>query len=203
MLKQKTVVWIGLSLAILAGAGCEDRAAAPEAVSVVAENVTAPVAAKADCEPYFRFCIKAAASGAVAVTGSTSRGSNSNGPNCAEWAKGGAARVLELPTMLPWAGRNSITAALTRIGEYTGPGVYVLIVTTAHGNPDSFPSIDTGGRAFSNGADSTAVVKITADGSGSVEAGNLVEIKAAHRAQNPNPAERVNFTMKWTCQDAS
>lgn len=201
MHKQKIAIWLGLSLVILAGAGCGDKAAAPEAATPSPELAVVPAAAKTDCEPYFRFCIKASVSGAVAATGSTSLGSNSSGPNCAEWANGGVARVLELPTMLPWAGKNSITAALTRIGEYTSPGTYTLAATATHGNPDSFPAIDTGERAFSRGEGSTTVVTIAADGSGSIESANLVETKAANRTTEPDPAARVNFSMKWTCQD--
>jgi hypothetical protein len=151
-----------------------------------------------DCDPYLKFCVKASVSGVVSASGVSGFG---GGLSCAEWVRGGAPRVLDLPTMLPMADKNTITAALTNIGQYTGPGEYTLVAARFKGLPDAFPAIDTGERSFAGGEGSTAIVRIAADGSGQIEAKNLVEIKAAHRMTEPDPAARVNFSMRWTCRD--
>ena len=95
----------------------------------------------------------------------------------------------------------SITVALTRIGAYTGPGTYDLRAETMTGDPDSFPAIDADGRFFSNGADSTTTVTISADGSGTLEAAALVEMKSIS-GPDPDPGARVDFTLRWTCNPA-
>ena len=66
--------------------------------------------------------------------------------------------------------------------------------------PDAFPAIDVAGRTFNNGEPSTAVVTVNADGSGTLEAHDLVEIASVQKS-NPDPDARVDFTMQWTCQD--
>jgi hypothetical protein len=118
--------------------------------------------------------------------------------NCTAWAAGGEARVLELPLMLA-AGDEKITVALTRIGQYTGPGEYALKTVTTTGLTDMFPAIEASGRTFSNGEGSTARVTITADGSGSIQAVGLVE-QASIQVGVPDPAARIDFSMQWTCQ---
>lgn len=150
------------------------------------------------CEEYLRFCVVAEASGtetAVATTGTNHYAVS----NCAEWAAAGEARILELP-FITAAGENQLTIALTRIGEYTGPGNYALTALSTTGMGDMFPAISLNGRAFSNGEDTTATVTIAADGSGSLQATNLVEI-ASVQVSNPDPAARVDLSMQWTCKD--
>ena len=92
-----------------------------------------------------------------------------------------------------------VTVALTRLGSYTGPGEYEMAATVSSGNPDSFPALDVGGRTFSNGEGSTAVVTVAADGSGTVMATGLVELTSA-QGTAPDPNARIDFAMQWTCQ---
>lgn len=179
---------------VLAGCG---EAPEPEAPGALAAGKQ--VAAKDnECAPYLKFCIKAKVSGAAEVSGVSGFGGSEP---CAKWAAGGMAQGLDLPTMLPMPERNTITVALTRISAYTGPGEYILISTRQGALPDALPALDTGERSFGDGAGSTAKVTIKADGSGSLEAGNLVEIKAAHRTREPDPAARASLSMTWTCRD--
>ena len=184
---------------IVAGAvlvGCGD---APEPEAPVVSETGGQVAAKnSECDPYLKFCIKAKVSGAAEVSGVTGFGGSEP---CAKWAAGGVARVLELPTMLPMPEKNPITVALTRIAAYTGPGEYTLVSTRQGSIPDALPALDTGERSFGDGTGSMAKVMIKADGSGSLEASNLVEIKAAHRTREPDPAARVSLSRNWTCRD--
>lgn len=151
---------------------------------------------KAGCEEYFRFCVTSTISGAVNATAAAGGGSSVN--NCTAWVEDGETRILELPLMLA-AGDEKITVALTRIGQYTGPGEYELKAVTTSGLTDMFPAIEVGGRTFSNGEGSTALVTIAADGSGSLLATGLVE-QASIQVANPDPAARVDFSMQWTCQ---
>ncbi len=156
-------------------------------------------AADGDCEEYFRFCVAGALSGAVESVGAGGMGANID-TTCAVWAAPGEARVLDLP-MMQNAGDDAITVALTRIAAYTGPGRYELQAVATSGIPDMFPAIVAAGRTFNNGDGSTAVVTVNADGSGTLEAVDLVEI-ASFQVSNPDPSARVNFTMQWTCQDS-
>ena len=151
-----------------------------------------------DCEAYFRFCVAATLSGAVESVGAGGMGANID--TCAIWAAPGEARILELP-MMQNAGDDAITVALTRIAAYTGPGRYELQAVATEGIPDMFPAIVAAGRTFNNGDGSTAVVTINADGSGTLEAVDLVEI-ASLQVSNPDPSARVDFAMQWTCQDS-
>lgn len=155
-------------------------------------------AASEECEEYFRFCVASTVSGAVEAVAAAGVGGNIE--SCAVWAAPGEARILELPLMLA-AGEEVITAALTRIAAYTGPGRYELRAVSTTGIPDMFPTIEAAGRTFNNGDGSTAVVTINADGSGALEARNLIEI-ASLQVSNPDPSARVNFDMQWTCQDS-
>lgn len=190
----------GLVLVLLL-AGCGESGESERAVESGTPEV-APQAAsnKNECEPYLKFCIKAQVSGAATASGVSGLGGSQS---CAEWAAGGAARVLELPTMLPLGEKNKITVALTRIAAYNGPGVYTLTSTRQGSIPDMLPALDTGERSFGDGAGSTATVRINADGSGTLEAGQLIEIKAAHRMREPDPAARAKLSMQWTCREPS
>jgi hypothetical protein len=150
------------------------------------------------CEEYFGFCITAQATGAVDATGAGGWASSST-TDCTALAAPGDARILELPNLLA-VGEQQIAVALTRVGAYTGPGTYQLVATATGGAmPDQFPAVRVGSRAFTNGPDTTASVMINADGSGSLEARNLVEMDAMMGA-TPDPSARVDFAMQWTCQ---
>jgi hypothetical protein len=151
-----------------------------------------------ECEEYFRFCVTSTVSGAVNAEAAAGVGANID--TCAAWAAAGDARIVELPMMLA-AGDAPITVALTRVGAYTGPGQYALQPSVTQGMPDMFPTLDVGGRTFTNGEGSTAVVTVNADGSGSVEATGLVEI-ASIQVSEPDPSARIDFSMQWTCQDS-
>ena len=169
--------------------------AATPTTEAVAEVKTE--AASDACPDYFRFCTAVQISGAV--TAETSAGVGGNFGTCAEWAAGGAERILELPFVLA-AGDPPITVALTRLGSYTGAGEYEMAATTTSGNPDAFPALDVGGgRTFSNGDGSTGVVTVAEDGSGTITATGLVEISPGQGAA-PDPSARLDFAMQWTCQ---
>jgi hypothetical protein len=215
MMRRALLGWLGIGLLLLAAcggsatnepaAGVEDEMNELEPTIVAAIEEAAPqltaVAEQAEtagCEPYFRFCAEATLRGTVETVAAGGVGANI--PTCAEWAAPGEARILELPMMLN-AGDPAVTIALTRIGRYTGPGSYTLLAVAAEGMPDMFPAIETGGRAFNNGPDSTAVATINADGSGSIEATGLVEIASVTVAE-PDPSARVDLNMQWTCQDS-
>lgn len=173
---------------------------APVDASAATPETQAPAepAGTAACEEYFGFCISAETAGAVDAAGAGGWASSSN-TDCAAWAAPGAARILELPNLLP-AGEQKIAVALTRIGAYTGPGTYTLAaIATSGAMPDQFPAVGVGGRAFNNGDDSAATVTINADGSGSVTATGLVEIDAM-QGNTPDPNARLDFAMQWTCQ---
>ena len=172
----------------------------PKPASAATEApVKAPTAAPSSaCEDYFGFCVAAQVSGAVTGEGRGGWGSSTN-TDCQAWAVGGAARILELPNLLA-AGEQQIAVALTRVGAYTGPGTYTLTaMATGGAMPDMFPAVRTAGRMFNNGADTTASVTINADGSGSLDAKNLMEMDAMQGA-TPDPNARLGFTMRWTCQ---
>jgi hypothetical protein len=163
-----------------------------------ATEIASNPATETGCEDFFPFCVTSGVSGAVTATATAGVG-NSASNNCTAWAASGKTRSLELPLMLA-AGKDKMTVALTRIGAYSGPGKYELKAVTTIGLPDNFPAIEVAGRTFSNGAESTAVVTIAPDGSGSIEAAGLVE-QASLQVANPDPAARVAFSMQWTCQN--
>jgi len=187
----------GFGLSLLLGACGESTPPSNEAA--VAPQGQAQ-AGQSDCDPFLQFCIKSQVSGAATASGVSGFGGRTP---CAEWAKGGAARVLELPNMLPMGEQNKITVALTRVGAYSAPGEYTLVSTSSGQGaiPDMLPAVDTGEQSFGEGAGSQAKVRIEADGSGRLEANGLVEIKAAHRMREPDPAARLNLVMQWTCRD--
>ena len=211
-MQRKLVVMVAVLVAVLwltacgGGGEADAPAAAPTAVSTaataaVAETPTTEAVAEAEaasdaCPEYFRFCTAVQISGTV--TAAATAGAGGNFGTCAEWAAGGAERILELPFVLA-AGDPPITVALTRLGSYTGPGQYEMAATTSSGNPDSFPALDVGGRTFSNGEGSAAVVTVAADGSGTITATGLVEL-ASPQVASPDPNARVDFAMQWTCQ---
>jgi hypothetical protein len=150
------------------------------------------------CEDYFGFCVSAQASGALTASGRGGWGSSTR-TDCNAWAGSGAPRILELPQTLA-VGDQQITVALARIGAYSGPGAYTLAATATGGAmPDMFPAVRIGARAFEGGADTTATVTILADGSGTLEATNLVELDAM-QGVTPDPNARLDFAMQWTCQ---
>jgi hypothetical protein len=151
------------------------------------------------CEEYFGFCITAQVTGAVDAAGAAGWASSTN-TDCTALAAAGDARILELPN-LQTAGEQPITVALTRVGAYSGPGTYELAATATGGAmPDQFPALRVGNRMFTNGDGSTASVTINADGSGTLEATQLVEMDAMQGA-TPDPNARIDFAMQWTCQD--
>jgi hypothetical protein len=172
-----------------------DQPTAADQPAAEAPDAAAPASA---CEEYFGFCITAQATGAVDATGAGGWASSSN-IDCTALAAPGDARILELPNLLA-AGEQQIAVALTRIGAYTGPGTYELAATATGGAmPDQFPAVRVGSRAFTNGADTSASVTVNADGSGTLEAKNLVEMDAMQGA-TPDPNARLDFAMQWTCQ---
>ncbi len=178
------------------GAPVQPAPELPAAEQPAAEAPDAAAEASA-CEETFGFCITAQAAGAVDAAGSGGWASSST--DCTALAAQGDARILELPNLLA-AGEQQIAVALTRIGAYTGPGTYELAATATGGAmPDMFPAVRVGSRAFTNGADTTATVTVNADGSGTLEAKNLVEMDAMQGA-TPDPSVRVDFSMQWTCQ---
>lgn len=177
----------------------EEDAAIATALATTPESVSGDDStALEDCEAYYRFCVAATLSGAVESVAAGGMGANI--PTCAKWAAPGEARILDLP-MMQNAGDDAITVALTRIAAYTGPGRYELQAVATSGIPDMFPAIVAAGRTFNNGDGSTAVVTVNADGSGTLETVDLVEI-ASLQVSNPDPSARVNFAMQWTCQDS-
>jgi hypothetical protein len=212
-MKDRMTLLIAMMLIALVAAACGGNAATSPTPVTPATQIppTAPAAAEAPataapnkaqaapsaCEEFFGFCATAAISGSVTGTGTAGVGSSSN-TDCAAWASGGDARILELPMMLG-AGGSKITVALTRVGAYTGPGTYELKAQASGGMPDMFPTIEVAGRTFANGPDSTAVAIIAADGSGSVQATGLAE-QASIQVSNPDPNARIDLAMQWTCQ---
>jgi hypothetical protein len=200
---------IGLSVILLTSIACgttTSAAPAPNNTPIApaqpgqlpATETTSNPAAETGCEDFFPFCVTSTVSGAVTAKVTAGVG-NSASRNCTAWAASGKTRSLELPLMLA-AGQEKMTVALTRIGAYTGPGKYELKAVTTGGLPDNFPAIEVAGRAFSNGADSTAMVTIAPDGSGSIQSVGLVE-QASIQVANPDPAARITFSMQWTCQN--
>lgn len=208
------LAWILPLIALLAacGRGATPAPATPPAdtapageTTTLAATVAAPVTnaevdtAASACEEFFGFCVTAQVDGAVAGSAVAGWASSVNN-DCAALAAAGAPRILELP-LLTAAGEQKITVALTRIGAYTGPGSYSLRAQASDGAmPDMFPTIDIGGRAFSNGEGSSAVVTVAADGSGTLDAISLVEI-ASVQVANPDPNARVNVSLQWDCRD--
>ena len=217
-MQRKLVVMVVVMMAVFWLTACgrevDVPGAAPTSVSTVAtaaatetpatdeavvETPAAEVVAETEsdaCPEYFRFCTAVQISGAV--TAETRAGVGGSFGSCAEWAAGGAERILELPIVLA-AGDPPITVALTRLGSYTGAGQYEMAATVSSGNPDAFPSLDVGGRTFSNGEGSAATVTVAEDGSGTVTATGLVEL-ASPQVASPDPNARVDFAMQWTCQ---
>ncbi|GIK56176.1 MAG: hypothetical protein HND44_02100 [Chloroflexi bacterium] len=218
MKKSTLVLLILLSALLAAGVACGGGTAdtpstdtstiavapadVPAEIALVAEalEVEAEPAKPATpgCEDYLRFCVTAVTTGTVPAEATT--GTNHyQVSDCTAWAAPGAARIVELP-FITAVGDKQMTVALTRISAYTGPGSYDLTAVVTNGMPDVFPTIEVDGRAFSNGEGSTAVVTLAADGSGSVQASNLVEI-ASLLVSNPDPDARLDFSMSWTCKD--
>ena len=201
--QRVSVLIIGLLLPLLAGCG-RDTTPTPLAVTIT-DPATPTVAAvqaaaplPAGCDEFFPICNTVTISGAVTAEGSI--GSVHKAESCAAWAAGAnSPRILELPFFVG-AGESKITLALTRIGQYTGPGTYTLAAQSSSGMPDMFPTIEVAGRAFSNGEGSAATVTVAADGSGTIEATGLVEI-ASVQISNPDPDARIDFTMTWTCKE--
>ena len=209
MMEKKLILFMSLCI-MLFGVGCGGAGNTATAVPPTSpqteveptlppqdEGVEVVEETSSGCEAWFRFCNTVQLSGSV--TAEAIAGVGGFDGTCAAWAASGEARVLEMPFMVA-AGDNAITVALTRIGDYTGPGSYTVAATKASGIPDSFPAIDVDGRTFSNGEGSTAVITVAADGSGSVEALGLVEL-ASINVSNPDPEARVDFSMQWTCQE--
>lgn len=173
--------------------------AAPTATAATEAAETQAIAPlPAGCDEFFPICNTVTISGAVTAEGSI--GSVHKAESCAAWAAGmNAPRILELPFFVG-AGESKITVALTRIGQYTGPGTYTLTAQSSNGLPDMFPTIEVAGHAFSNGAGSAATVTVAADGSGTIAATGLVEI-ASVQVANPDPNARIDVTMQWTCKE--
>lgn len=205
------LITIALMVAACGGGASEAPAVQPTTTAAPAQPVqeapaAEPPAAEAPddaaepsaCEDYFGFCITAQATGAVDAAGAGGWASSSN-TDCTALAAPGDARILELPNLMA-AGEQQIAVALTRVGAYTGPGTYELAATATGGAmPDQFPAVRVGSRAFTNGPDTTASVTVNADGSGTLEAMNLVEMDAMQGA-TPDPSARLDFAMQWTCQ---
>ena len=207
------IIMTAITLMTAACGGSASEAPAAQPTTVAAPAQPAPEMPAADqptaeapdaaaeasaCEEYFGFCITAQATGAVDATGAGGWASSSN-TDCTALAAAGDARILELPNLLA-AGEQQIAVALTRIGAYTGPGTYELAaMATGGAMSDSYPAVRVGTRAFTNGADTTASVTVNADGSGTLEAKNLVEMDAMQGA-TPDPSARLDFAMQWTCQ---
>jgi hypothetical protein len=204
------LIAIALWTAACGGGASEAPAAQPATAAAPAQPaqempaadqpvVEAPdAAAPSACEETFGFCITAQATGAVDATGAGGWASSTN-TDCTALAAPGDARILELPNLMA-VGEQQIAVALTRVGAFTGPGAYTLAATATGGAmPDQFPAVRVGSRAFTNGDGSTASVTINADGSGTLEARNLVEMDAMQGA-TPDPSARLDFAMQWTCQ---
>lgn len=209
-MKNRKILLIFWGIILFAGLACgSETAISPTPTTLTTPPVlvqpTSPPAAEtgsevektSGCEDFFQFCVTSTISGATTATATAGVGSSFEN-NCTAWAAGGEPRILELPLMFA-AGENKITVALTRLGAYTGPGRYELTPVVTTGQPDTFPAIEVAGRTFSNGAESTAVVTIAADGSGSVQAMKLAEL-ASVQVSNPDPSARIDFAMQWTCQ---
>ena len=207
-MKSRFFYLMGLCLILWGSTACSAQSSVLSATAVpVRATQSIPPAAATDaskkqavpgCEDYLRFCVTASIRGTLTATATAGANSSSN-KNCTTWAAGGAARILELPLMLA-AGPDKITVALARIGQYTGPGKYELAAVATQGMPDIFPTIEAAGKTYSNGAGSSAVVTIAADGSGSIQAAKLVQ-QASVQVSNPDPAARIDFSMQWTCQN--
>jgi len=206
-MKNRFFNLMGLCLILWGGTACSPQSTVLPATSapVGATQAILPTATDAmkqpavpGCEDFLQFCVTSSISGTV--TASATAGTNSSsGKNCTAWAAAGPARILELPMMLA-AGADKVTVALTRIGEYTGPGQYELKAVSTQGLTDSFPTLEAAGQTYSNGEGSSAVVTIAADGSGSIQAVKLVQ-QASVQVTNPDPAARIDFSMQWTCRD--
>jgi len=218
-MKNKLIHLIGLCLILLAGTGCGAQTSVlpatvvpvrpTQAISLATNNASdqqiSPTAteakkqeAAAGCEDFLQFCVTATIQGTITTT-ATAGTNNSSGKNCTTWSAGGAARILELPMMLA-VGPDKVTVALTRIGQYTGPGQYQLNAVSTQGFTDTFPAVEAAGQTYSNGEGSSAVVTIAADRSGSIQAVKLVQ-QASVQVTNPDPSARIDFSMQWTCRD--
>lgn len=211
-MKDKIFLLISLSMILLTGIACNatgtvalPATSTPSSLTELSEPANLPTAEVSNiqettpgCEESFQFCVTSMISGSISASGTGGMGSSFNN-NCAAWVAAGDPRILELPMMIPM-GENKITVALTRIGAYTGPGSYELKSVVASGMPDMFPTISVDGRTFSSGEESTAVVTIAPDGSGSIQALGLIEL-ASIQVSNPDPSARVDFSMQWTCQE--
>jgi hypothetical protein len=206
-MKNKFFYLLGLCLILLGSTACsaQNSALPATAAPVRATQSIPPAATEArkkqtvpGCDDFLQFCVTSTIRGTVIATASAGANSSSN-KNCTTWAAGGAARILELPMMLA-AGPDKVTVALSRIGQYTGPGQYEIKAVSSQGPTDTFPAIEAAGQTYSNGEGSSAVVTIAADGSGSIQAAKLVQ-QASVQVSNPDPSARIDFSMQWTCQD--
>ena len=218
-MKNRFLYLMGICLILLGGTACSTPAsvlsatAAPvRATQTISSSMddssnqsVAPTATAAEnqplaagCEDYLQFCVTSTISGMITTT-ATAGTNNSSNKNCTTWAAAGDTRILELPMMLA-AGPEKVTVALTRIAQYSGPGEYKLVAVTTTGQPDMFPAIEAAGQTYSNGEGSSALVTIAADGSGSIQATNLVQ-QASIQVSSPDPSARIDFSMQWTCHD--
>ncbi len=217
-MKNKLFYLMSLCLILVVGTGCGVKTSVLPATAIPVqatqtisspandanEQQVLPTATEpktqppAGCEDYLQFCVTSTIQGSITAS-ATAGTNNSSGKNCTTWAAAGAERILELPMMLA-AGPDKVTVALTRIGQYTGPGQYELKAVSTKGLTDAFPAIEAAGQTYTNGEGSSAVVKIAADGSGSIQAVKLVQI-ASVQVSNPDPSARIDFSMQWTCRD--
>ncbi len=173
---------------------------AVNAPTAVPPTETAPIEPTADtaCEAYFRFCTHVQISSSI--TADFTSGIGANVPSCAEWAAGGDSRHLDLPMVQAFEQTPTVIVALTALGEYTGPGEYVMQHTKTGALPDMFPVLSIGDRTFERGEGATAVAQVAADGSGTFTATGLVEV-ASMQNSSPDPDAQVDLTVTWTCQE--
>lgn len=151
-----------------------------------------------DCPDYFKYCMTAEVTGSLSTQAIAQFGGDDT--PCTEWVKTGESRILEMPLFMSNDGTTQLTIALTRIGEYTGPGSYELKPEVVQGNPDSYPAVNFNNRTFNNGEGTTAIITVAEDGSGTVQATGLVEI-ASMMVSEPDPNAKIDLTMTWVCQN--
>lgn len=173
----------------------------PPTSEPVAEEValTEPEpAAEDDCPEYFKYCMTAEITGSLTSQAIAQFGGNDT--SCAEWVQTGESRILEMPLFMSNDGTTQLTIALTRIGEYTGPGSYELKPEVVQADPDMYPTIDLNGRTFGYGEGTTSTITVAEDGSGTVQAAGLVELSSM-MVSDPDPNAKLDLTMTWQCQD--
>lgn len=174
-----------------------ETAPTAETETVLPTNEPEP-AVEDDCPDYFKFCMTAEVTGSLSTKAVAQFGGD-NTP-CTEWVKAGESRILEMPLFMSNDGTTQLTIALTRIGEYTGPGSYELKPEVVQADPDSYPAVNFNNRTFNNGEGTTAIITVAEDGSGTVQATGLVEI-ASMMVSDPDPNAKIDLTMTWVCQD--